>query len=297
MLLLLTAHTWHTTSILLHILVVTTSHLAIVVVILLPLLVVITLVVSTLATFPVLEVSSLLEVATSSSSEVSTSTSGLSITPEVLISIILVVTLGLPIVITLHSLRSIGVISTTTVLLLHEVNQLSHVINVLVSICILSLILCLPEVHFQWLNLVREQSSHLIEQLDCLLSLFHTFVKYISNLIFRRLISIPSLFLDFVIFKFYGDDVTCLLKNFLNFILGGCQRDEFNVKVRFEHLLLVLLNLAALLQFTLLLVYMGRDKNGLTINLGLHVSVFQSFFGSLVVLETNETLTSFALVH
>jgi len=298
MLLLLTAHTWHATSILLHILVVTTSHLAIVVVILLPLLVVIvTLVISTLATFTVLEVSSLLEVAASSSSEVSTSTSWLSITPEVLVSIILVVTLGLAIVISWHSLRSIGVISTTAVLLLHEVNQLSHVVDVLISICILSLVLCLPEVHFQWLHLFWEQSSHLIEKLDCLLGLFDAFVKYISNLIFGRLISILSLFLDFIILKFNGDDITSLLENFFDFILGGTKRDEFNVKVRFEHFLLVLLNLTALLQFTLLLIDMGRNKNGLTVDLGFHVSVFQSFFGSFMVLETNETLTSFALVH
>lgn len=293
-LLLLTNHTLHATSILWHILVVTTS----IVVVLLPLLViVITFVVISLASITVLEVSSLLEVATaSSSSEVSTSTSGLSITPEVLISILVEVATCLTIVTTLWSLRSIGVISTA-ILLLNKVDQLSHVVDVLVSICILSLILCLPEVHFQWLDLVWEQSSNLIEELDCLLGLFHTFIKYISNLIFWRLVTILSLFLNFVVFKFYGDYFTSLLKNLLNFILGSSKRDEFNIKVRFEHFLLVLLNLAALLQFALLLVDMGRDKNGLTVNLGLHVRVFQSFFGSFMVLETNETLTSFSLVH
>ena len=39
----------------------------------------------------------------------------------------------------------------------------------------------------------------------------------------------------------------CFFENILDVLLSGSERDEFNVKVRFEHLLLILLNLAALL--------------------------------------------------
>lgn len=192
LLLLLANLLLHGSEVLAWLLVVTTSHLGVVVVVLSLLVVVVILVITLVTTITILEVSSLLEVATaSSSSEVTTSASTTlaSVTStEVLITIILIITLGLAIVIAaLHS--SIGVVTTTAVLLLHEVNQLSHIVDMLVSMCVLSFILSLPEVHFQRFHLFREKTSDLIEKLDCFLSLFDTFVKDVSDLIFWRLVS------------------------------------------------------------------------------------------------------------
>jgi hypothetical protein len=149
------------------VLVVLTSHLAIVVV--LPALVVVTLLVALVSTSWILKVSSSSSVtATASVLESLTTT-------VVLVSVILEVSLGWTVVTALHATWS-TLIETWTVLLLDLIDQLRHVIDVFVPHSILSLVLSLPEVYFEWFHLFWEKSPDLIEKLDGLLSLLHTFV-------------------------------------------------------------------------------------------------------------------------
>jgi hypothetical protein len=134
----------------------------------------------------------------------------------------------------------------------------------------------LPEIYFEWFNLICEEISHFIKELNSFLSLFDTLVENVANLILRGL---EAKLIDFVVLEFDGDNGTCLFEHLLNFLLGSSQRNELNVQVGFEHILLVLLNLAAFLQLTFLLVNVRRDKDSLSFDLSLHVCLFKSFSG------------------
>lgn len=212
--------TWVTLHTHLHVLVVlvSSSHLAIVIV--LPSLVVVALVVA-LATARLL-----LKVATSSSVTTTTSMLVSLSTTIILVSIILEVSLsGSAIIPTLHSTGS-TLIKSYAVLLLDLIYQLCDVVDVFISDSILSFVLCLPEIYFEWFHLICEEISHFIKELDCFLSLFDTLVENIANLILWRF---ESKLIDFIVFEFDGDDWTCLFKHLLNFFLGCSKWNELNV--------------------------------------------------------------------
>lgn len=244
------------------------SHLTTVVVValvLLPVLVVIVLV----ATFTTVVVLAHL-IKASATSLMATAATSLesSATTLVLLTIIgIVATLSLTHEASLHSTTGTTLVSRL-VLQLDHINELSYVINVLISDGILSLILGLPEVNLQWFALLGEQADDLIKKLNGLLGLLHALVQNVTYLVFWSLV---TKIVDFVVFEFDGDNWSSLFENLLDIVLGSGQWNVFDIKVRFKHLLLVLLNLTTLLQLTLFLVDMRRDEDSLTIELDLHV--------------------------
>lgn len=271
------------------VLVVLSTHLTIVVV--LPALVVVaTLLVVLVSTSGLLHVAASSSVATAASVLVSLTAT------VVLVLVILEVSLHWAVVTTMHDAWSTLVESGTVlpVLILDLVDELRHVVDVFVSHGILSFVLGLPEVHFERFHLFWEKPSDLIKELNCLLCLLHTFVEDVADLVLWRH---GTKFIDFVVLQPDGNDVSSLLENLFDLLFAGVERDEFDVEVRLEHFLLILLDLTAFLQFTFLLVDVGRNKDSLAVNLSLHVGCLEGFLGRFMILETNETLPFFCLVH
>jgi len=152
----------------LHVLVLA-SHLTIVVVllVLLHFLVIVVFWVSSLSVV----VTHLLHAASAASLTATTSLESWT-TTVVLIAIVGVVALSLTHETSLHSRTALS----RSVLQLDHVDQLGHVVHVLVPDRILSLVLRLPEVDFQRLCLVGEKTDDLIKELDCLLGLLDALV-------------------------------------------------------------------------------------------------------------------------
>lgn len=244
------------------------SHLTSVVVVPLVLLPVLVLVIVLVATFTTVVVTLLHHASATSLMMTATTSLESSATTLVLLAIIGIVgTLSLTHETSLHSSTGTTLV-TRLVLQLDHINELSYVINVLISDGILSLILGLPEVNLQWFGLLWEQADDLIKKLDGLLGLLDALVQNVTYLVLWSLVTV---IVDFVVFEFDRDNWSSLFENLLDIVLGSRQWNVFDIKVRFKHLLLVLLNLTTLLQLTLLLVDMRRDEDSLTIELDLHV--------------------------
>ena len=60
--------------------------------------------------------------------------------------------------------------------LLDHVDELGNVIDMLVSDCILSFVLSLPEINLEWFGLIWEETDDLIKKLNGLLSLFNALI-------------------------------------------------------------------------------------------------------------------------
>jgi hypothetical protein len=176
---------------LLMLLVVATSHLTIVV---LPVVMLVVMLV-TISIWII----SFREVSTTSTITSSSSVLESLASTHVLVTIMMIITLGMTHVLTtMHTWWTSLVLRS--ILFFNCIDKFCNVIDVFISDCILSFILCLPEVNSKWLYLVVEETHCFIEMLNSFLCFFDTIIKYVSDLILG---SFDTKFVNLIIFKSY----------------------------------------------------------------------------------------------